>query len=652
VEIHSPLGNERALDLSPLVSEMVSLATQRRYREAHSLGERLLERHPSSPVLRFQQGRASIATGNWKRGLWLLDSCREARMFGGLPIPTSQPLWSREDLAGKTLLLACEGGLGDAICFSRFAAEFRKLGANVILGGYEPIFDLQAGVRGVEALVDRSVCHRTRFDYWMPALSCPRLLDLELSQIRGEPYLEPPRQTVEKWASLVSSDRLKVGLCWQGNPGFAEDHLRSIPARLFERVMDLPGLSFFKVQVNAENNGLRHGNLTDLTRHTVGPVDLAGFLSQLDLFVTVDSGMAHLAGAMGVPTILLNRIMGWFVFSPAPDHEKLQPTPWYDSVLILHQRSYGRWDDTIECLREILARRQFPSRPQCRTSDRPEDSRFWESASPARTREGPMVVASNDVFVGRALLKYGQYSVGETRLFEAFIGDGQTIIEVGAHIGAHTLTLARLVGPSGRVIALEPQPFLRRLASANLALNGADWAQVMPLAGGDRSGRAELPAIDYSQTDNFGGISLGSETGTPESIAVEVRALDDLGIDSADFIKIDVEGMEREVLLGARRLIQKHRPVLYVEDDRESKSRELRTELGGMGYELFEHRPFLFDPDNFNGVAIDDYPDYVSMNLLAIPIERRDLLERAERLVAEAGFRLNPPHQAPADPGR
>ncbi|MNL34150.1 hypothetical protein D3C87_1561090 [compost metagenome] len=99
--------------------------------------------------------------------------------------------------------------------------------------------------------------------------------------------------------------------------------------------------------MNSENNSFQHPNLKDLTSSVQGPSDLAGFLTQLDLFITVDSGMAHIAGALGVKTLLLNRVMGWFTFGYKPDHENMQSTPWYNSMQILHQKRWGQWEETI-----------------------------------------------------------------------------------------------------------------------------------------------------------------------------------------------------------------------------------------------------------------------------------------------------------------
>jgi hypothetical protein len=334
-------------DLDTSYVEMLLYSHQTHYQKAYQIGDELLLKKSEDHLVRFYQARNSIAVGQWAKGLELFDSVRGHGVFGGEYLTQDKPLWLGEDLRGRTLLIACEGGIGDAVCFARFVKNFAQFGAKIILAAYEPLFELLRPLEGLAALIDLSVATKVDFDFWIPALSCPRILGLEYDQINGAPYLACTEAQKNKWAELVVSNKPKIGLCWQGNPGFKEDYVRSIPGQNFAPLVAKTEYDFFKVQINAENNNFQHPNLTDLSSHVKGPSDLAGFLLQLDLFITVDSGMAHIAGAMGVPTILLNRVMGWFTFGYMPDHENLQATPWYNSMKILHQKRWGRWEETI-----------------------------------------------------------------------------------------------------------------------------------------------------------------------------------------------------------------------------------------------------------------------------------------------------------------
>ncbi|MFS4460617.1 glycosyltransferase family 9 protein [Bdellovibrio sp. HCB2-146] len=344
-ELHSFKRNHPTHDVSYV--EMILSAHQTHYQKAYDIGEHLLQIAGQDPLVRFYHARNSIAVGEWMKGLDLFDSVRGHHVFGGDLLTPYKPLWDGQDLRGKILLIACEGGIGDAVCFSRFTKQFAELGAKVILASYDGLFELLRPLQGMNAQVDLSVAIKTDFDYWVPALSCPRVLGIDYQNIDGSPYLTCPKDMKAKWQSLVTSSRPKIGLCWQGNPNFKEDYVRSIPGELFAPMVADTRYEFFKVQVNSENNSFTHPNLKDLTSSVGNPSDLAGFLSQLDLFITVDSGMAHIAGALGVKTLLLNRVMGWFTFGHKPDHENLQSTPWYNSMQILHQKRWGQWDETI-----------------------------------------------------------------------------------------------------------------------------------------------------------------------------------------------------------------------------------------------------------------------------------------------------------------
>jgi tetratricopeptide (TPR) repeat protein len=334
--------------------EMVLWAHQGKYAQANARAQELLKLDPQNPRIIFYLARLAIALGSWQEGLALFDSIRGAGPFGGPFLTRNKPLWSGEPPAGKTLFLASEGGLGDAVCFSRFTSELSQRGAKVILGGYEPVFPLLRTIPGVHALVDVSVIEKTDFDYWLPALSAPRLLGLELEQISGKPYIHCPSSSLEKWQSLTTSLKPKIALVWQGSESFAEDYLRSIPAEKFSKILSHDEFQFYSIRRLEDKNSFTHKNLCNVGEEIMDPQDLACFLANMDLVVSVDSAPAHLAGALGIPTVLLNREMGWFTFAAQPDKENLQNTPWYDSVRILHQKRWGQWDETLDRLEKLL----------------------------------------------------------------------------------------------------------------------------------------------------------------------------------------------------------------------------------------------------------------------------------------------------------
>jgi FkbM family methyltransferase len=196
-----------------------------------------------------------------------------------------------------------------------------------------------------------------------------------------------------------------------------------------------------------------------------------------------------------------------------------------------------------------------------------------------RCRHGLMVYPLTDRFVGRSLDRYGEFSQGEADLFQQIVKPGQVVAEIGANIGAHTVALAAMVGPEGRVLALEPQRVLFQMLCANVALGGHANVHAHHAAGGREEGHIHVPGIDYAAEGNFGGVALG---GYRKGARVRVARLDDLGLGACHFLKIDVEGMEGEVIAGAEETIGEFRPVLYVENDRREKSASLIEQLLGL----------------------------------------------------------------------
>ncbi len=231
-------------------------------------------------------------------------------------------------------------------------------------------------------------------------------------------------------------------------------------------------------------------------------------------------------------------------------------------------------------------------------------------------RHGLMLYNVHDLYVGRSLDLYGEFSQGEVDLFQQIVKPGQLVVEVGANIGAHTVWLAQTVGPTGTVIAFEPQRIVYQTLCANLALNSLTNVHCLCAAAGKAPGEIVVPPLDYSQTNNYGGLELG---GYQQGETVYVVTIDSLKLPRCHFLKIDVEGMEQAVLEGAVQTIAAFAPILYVENDRQHKSAALIRCLDGLGYNLYWHRPPLFNPNNFSGNPENVFSNIVSLNMLCLP---------------------------------
>ena len=195
-------------------------------------------------------------------------------------------------------------------------------------------------------------------------------------------------------------------------------------------------------------------------------------------------------------------------------------------------------------------------------------------------RDGMMIYNINDIYIGRSLDLYGEWSKGDMDLFRQILRPGMTGVEIGANIGAHTVTLAQAVWPGGSVLAIEPQRIVFQTLCAQPGGKQYHQRRCAAVGGWLRAGTILVPMLDFAKENNFGGLGLGSfQIGEP----VAVITLDSLNLARCDFVKIDVEGMEKAVLEGAVETLARCQPVLYVENDRSEKSTELIRTIDAAG---------------------------------------------------------------------
>ncbi len=247
-----------------------------------------------------------------------------------------------------------------------------------------------------------------------------------------------------------------------------------------------------------------------------------------------------------------------------------------------------------------------------------------------RCRYGTMMYPRQDRFVGRSLTEYGEYSEGEVELFRQCLGPGNVALDIGANLGAHTLALAQIVGPGGTVFAFEPQRILFQILCGNLALNEIGNVHALPLALGRAAGRTKVPALDYRGARNFGGVSLGGADGED----VTVLTLDQLEVSAVRLIKIDVEGLELEVLAGAKARLARCRPILYVENDRAEKAEALVALLQEEGFRMWWHTPPLYNPTNFLANPHNVFGNVASFNMLCLPREMATQVQGMPEIVS------------------
>lgn len=226
------------------------------------------------------------------------------------------------------------------------------------------------------------------------------------------------------------------------------------------------------------------------------------------------------------------------------------------------------------------------------------------------SRHGKIIVNDHDVYVGRMLLEYGEFSEGEVDLFRQILKPDMIAVDVGANIGALTLPMAKMVK---RVIAYEPQRELFHMLCGTCALNDLHNVLCVNAAVGEAHGEIPIYQVDTTQRNNLGSCSLLGMQDSAERVAC-VRL--DFPF---HFLKVDAEGMELEVLHGAADVIRQYQPCLYVENDRADKSDALIEFVESLGYAAHWHAPAFFNPKNHRGNAADLFKGMGSINMVCVP---------------------------------
>ena len=264
-----------------------------------------------------------------------------------------QPRWNGSSVAGRTILLDAEQGLGDTLQFVRYGSLLRQQGGKVVLVCQPRLVPLLAG--GCPS-IDQVVARGERvppFDVHLPLLSLPRVFGTTLANIPAAiPYLRADPSLVERWSGELSQlPGFKIGIAWQGSPAHPGDRERSIPLSEFEPLGQVSGVRLISLQkgpgteqLPLEGRRLGVVDFSERLDEADGPfMDTAAIMRSLDLVITCDSALCHLAGAMGIPT--------WVAISAVPDWRWLtgrDDSPWYPSLRLFRQNELDRWSDVFE----------------------------------------------------------------------------------------------------------------------------------------------------------------------------------------------------------------------------------------------------------------------------------------------------------------
>jgi tetratricopeptide (TPR) repeat protein len=312
--------------------------------EAIAACEAAIALRPDFAQAHWNQTVAALLAGDFALGFrkyeWRKRHDRFRRDFVDLP----GPQWDGSNPAGRTILVHAEQGLGDTIQFARYLPLIAALGGHAVLACERPLIPLLAGI---DATVVPKDAVPPAYDCWIDQMSLPRVFGTRLGTIPmpgGYLHADPAR--VAAWRAFLPCGP-NVGLAWAGNPAHSNDSRRSIPAAALDRILAVPGINFVNLQVGPRADDI---GLADLSPLLGDYADTAALIAVLDLLITVDTSVAHVAGALGRPA--------WVLLPYAPDWRWLlgrDDTPWYASVRLFRQPRSGDWDAVIATVVGALA---------------------------------------------------------------------------------------------------------------------------------------------------------------------------------------------------------------------------------------------------------------------------------------------------------
>lgn len=351
---------DQALALKPdfveaLINRGNTLQALRRYAEAIEAYRRAVTITPGYPGALYNESLAHLCLGDFQAG-WEQYEFRWTRKEAPEQRPFKSPKWlGGNAVVGKRLLLWAEQGLGDTIQFCRYAPILARQGVEVVLEVPSPLTALLGTLEGVTAITTEAELPPAH-DYHCPLLSLPLALRSEISGIPNDvPYLAAAPDKFQAWKQVLEQDGgRKVGIVCSGNPNHMSDRNRSIPLRQFSPLLET-GASFYLLQneCRPEDEAFlsEASQIRDLRQRLTDFTETAAVIACLDLVISVDTSVAHLAGALGKPV--------WILLPFSPDWRWMlgrEDSPWYPTARLFRQTEMGDWQGVIERVREALSR--------------------------------------------------------------------------------------------------------------------------------------------------------------------------------------------------------------------------------------------------------------------------------------------------------
>ena len=339
--------NNRGLTFQELMRFDAALAS---YEQALAIDAKLPEAHMNQSICYLLMG--NFGKG-WAQYEWRWQCTDRGGNFRNYP----QPLWLGDtDIAGKTILLWAEQGFGDAVQFCRYVQQVTALGATVVLEVSATLTDCLSALAGAPKLIAKGSTP-PRFDVHCPLVSLPLAFKTTLADVRGAPYLHASVDKLTVWESRIArNSKPRVGVVWRGNPEHKNDANRSIAFSNFQQLI-LEKIDYYCLQQTVSSSD--KSTLTQLPAvktfesELIDFSDTAALVSLMDVVITIDSSVAHLAGALGKEV--------WILLPHAPDWRWLlerSDSPWYDTAILFRQPKAGDWDSVLKAVTQQL-RLQF-----------------------------------------------------------------------------------------------------------------------------------------------------------------------------------------------------------------------------------------------------------------------------------------------------
>ena len=351
----------RALEINPEYSKAYNNSGKifhdmGNIRQAVSLYHKALDIQPDYAEARFNLATSELLLGHFKSGWESYESrFHRAEWRQVYPYRFDLPRWEGQPLDGKTIYVHSEQGLGDILQFVRYLPKVKSFGGHVILETIKPLLSICRRMTSIDQVVEPQPDGRPAvgFDYYIPLLSLPALFGTNLETIPSQvPYLSTTEADLQRWRPRISEKGLRVGLVWAGT---STDPRRACPLGWFTPLTRLKNVHFYGLQKGiaaeqVEVDGLPEGmRMVNLGQEFEDFSDTAAVVDQMDLVISIDTSVAHLAGAMG------KRL--WVLLPDVPDWRWLlnrNDSPWYPSARLFRQIRPGDWQPVIQEIADAL----------------------------------------------------------------------------------------------------------------------------------------------------------------------------------------------------------------------------------------------------------------------------------------------------------